>query len=150
MNNSNEIKLINENGAEKTYGEIPDLWHIATAVAEGRDLGEFDQEQRDLWEKMILQVWHMAHDLKSVTEEQGEAGLVEVNGMDQHKREQLDEICRTMSGFSTFFGLVNAKGDYRPSIDLGIPEMKYLADEYDKFQEARGDDRRAYRFGGKS
>ncbi len=65
MNNSNIIKLINENGVEAEYGEIPDLWHAAHKSG----ISRHDREQ-------ILQVWHMAHDLKAVIEGQDQARLV--------------------------------------------------------------------------
>lgn len=67
MNNSNEIKLINENGAEKSYGQIPDLWHVADHI--GSHFGDEAREQ-------VLQVWMMAHDLKSCAENQGQAHIV--------------------------------------------------------------------------
>ena len=63
MNNDNIIKIINENGAEKEYGRIPDLWHIAMR----RNKAE---------REAILQVWHMAHDFKAIAEGQGEAKLI--------------------------------------------------------------------------
>jgi hypothetical protein len=65
MNNDNTIKLINENGAEKEYGRIPDLWHLAMKLSD-------DKPTQDA----ILQVWHMAHDLKSVIEKQGQAKII--------------------------------------------------------------------------
>lgn len=154
MNNDQDIRLINENGAEKVYGEIPDLWHVAEAIREGRDFAmTTNKDQRTAMADAVHQVWMMAHDLKSVAEEQrgngdNKAHLTEVRGLNQNKRDQLDAICSRDTAFPTFFDLVDAKGDYRPSIDLSITSMRLLADAYDNFQEDRGDDRRAYRYGG--
>ena len=67
MNNDNPIKLINENGAATEYGRIPDLWHIAMRIED-----EDDRAQ-------VLAVWHMAHDMKSCAEGQGEARIVSVS-----------------------------------------------------------------------
>lgn len=77
MNNRNVIKLINENGVAKEYGEIPDLWHIAQAINEGRDHGAISKEACEELAEQILHVWHMAHDLKSVIEKQEQAKLVD-------------------------------------------------------------------------
>ena len=77
MNNDNVIKLVNENGVPKEYGRIQDLWHLADAVGRGMNFGDHDPEQRELWTQQILEVWHMAHDLKSVVEGQDQAKLVE-------------------------------------------------------------------------
>lgn len=71
MNNENTIKLINENGAEKEYARIPDLWHIARYLK---------NEGLEAAGEQVSEVWHMAHDLKAVVEMQGKAKLVEVNG----------------------------------------------------------------------
>ena len=68
MNNENPIKLINENGAAKEYGRIPDLWHIAMRL-QGEGLEQACEA--------VLEVWHMAHDLKACAEGQGEARIVE-------------------------------------------------------------------------
>ena len=65
MNNDNPIKLISENGMAAEYGRVPDLWHIAMRIE--------DQQDREA----VLQVWHMAHDLKACVEGQGEARIVQ-------------------------------------------------------------------------
>lgn len=60
----------------------------------------------------------------------------------------LDEITKQHTGFTTFRSMVEAQGSYRPTIyvsDKRRPELKLLADAYDKTQELRGDPRRAYR-----
>ncbi len=67
MNNCHNIELVNENGKTQVYGQIPDLWHIAMELAE---------DGREETCEAILQVWHMAHDLKSCIENQGEARIV--------------------------------------------------------------------------
>jgi hypothetical protein len=144
MNNTHEIKLMNENGVEKTYGQIPDLYHLADFA--GKHFGENAREQ-------ILQVWMMAHDLKSVAEEQRgngnhKAHITEVLGLNQNQRGQLDAIVTDLTAFHSFFDLVDAQGDYRPTINIDDGRLRILADAYDKFQENRGDDRRAYRYHG--
>ena len=78
MNNDNPIKLINENGAAKEYGRIPDLWHVAMMVSEGKDFGALmTDEDAEKLSEAILEVWHMAHDLKSCIEGQGKARIVD-------------------------------------------------------------------------
>lgn len=51
------------------------------------------------------------------------------------------------SAFDTFQEMLEAKGSYRPSMDMRDPEIAWLADYYDAAQSERGDDRRAYRYG---
>jgi hypothetical protein len=75
MNNDKKIKLVNENGAKKSYARIPDLWHAAMYIEE---LVQDHPGLADVSEQ-ILEVWHMAHDLKSVAERQGEARITEVS-----------------------------------------------------------------------
>jgi len=67
---------------------------------------------------------------------------------ERQKLVELDDIVERNSGFKNFNGLLNALGDYRPTIDVSVPEKEYLADEYDAAQVARGDERRAFRRGG--
>ena len=65
--NTNTIKLMNAGGREKIIGDVPDLWHIAMAVSEGKEIF-LNQEASE----RILEVWHMAHDLKdAITEDRG-------------------------------------------------------------------------------
>jgi len=73
MNNDNPIRLINENGAPKEYGRIPDLWHVAQYLA---------SKDRKEASDAVLEVWHMAHDLKAVIEKQDQARIVEVTSQD--------------------------------------------------------------------
>ncbi len=58
-----------------------------------------------------------------------------------------NSLTKANTGFSSFDEMLNAKGSYRPSMEVSQPEMKELADLYDAAQEARGDDRRAFRYG---
>tara|TARA_R100000458_G_C8145109_1_gene154798 strand:+ start:193 stop:681 length:489 start_codon:yes stop_codon:yes gene_type:complete len=67
---------------------------------------------------------------------------------ERQKLVELDDIVERNSGFKSFNGLLNALGDYRPTIDVSVPEKEYLADEYDAAQAERGDERRAFRRGG--
>ena len=140
MNNSNDIKLVNENGKDKTYGQIPDIYGFAGII--GDTHGESARE-------MVLQVWMMAHDLKSVIEQQDQARLTEVRGMNFNQLGQLDAICAANTAFPTFFALVDAKGNYRPTIDQSESWGIILANAYDTFQADRGSDLRAFRTGGK-
>lgn len=59
----------------------------------------------------------------------------------------LDAITKANTGFPDFRSMVEAQGHYRPTIYVFRPLLKLLADAYDKTQELRGDDRRAYRVG---
>ena len=74
MNNDNAITLLNENGVKKEYGRIPDLWHVAQYLK-----GNIDADDLGLSSiaDQILEVWHMAHDLKAVIEGQGDARVLE-------------------------------------------------------------------------
>lgn len=58
----------------------------------------------------------------------------------------LERIVLTFTAFPSFAELVNARGGYRPTINTANPYLETLADAYDKFQEARGDARRANRY----
>lgn len=62
-------------------------------------------------------------------------------------REILDAITREHTGFESFYEIVNAAGNYRPTIQTTNPYLKLLADAYDQVQAASGDPRRAYRRG---
>ena len=61
----------------------------------------------------------------------------------------MDALTRELTAFDSFDALVNAAGNYRPTI-LPRHGMRYvdLADAYDAFQADRGDPRRAWRGGG--
>lgn len=52
------------------------------------------------------------------------------------------------TAFRDFSSLLWAEGGYRPSLDVSEPVMLQIADAYDAAQAARGDARRAYRYGG--
>lgn len=51
------------------------------------------------------------------------------------------------TAFSTFEQLINAKGNYRPSLTRAEQDTRMLGALYDAAQIARGDDRRAYMYG---
>lgn len=55
-----------------------------------------------------------------------------------------DEATRQVTAFASFSDLVNAKGGYRPTL-MGDGLQQVLANTYDAFQKARGDERRAFR-----
>lgn len=60
----------------------------------------------------------------------------------------LDGLTAQLTAFTSFSEMVNAPGGYRPTIQPRYGrEYLDLADGYDAFQAARGDDRRAYRGG---
>ena len=67
-----------------------------------------------------------------------------------YSRDDLDDIVRRRTGFSCLADLLNAKGRYRPSIDMADTEMTALATYYDKEMERRGDARRAFRYGNRA
>lgn len=60
---------------------------------------------------------------------------------------KLDQITRQLTAFRSFQDLLDAEGNYRPSIYLQTWESWTLAEAYDRAQEGRGDPRRAYRGG---
>jgi len=57
---------------------------------------------------------------------------------------ELDDIVKAMSPFNSFKALINAQGNYRPTIRYRGFNSALLAKAYDKAQEKRGDTRRAY------
>lgn len=65
----------------------------------------------------------------------------------ESQRAELDALWRANTGFRDLEDCLNAGGRYRPSMDMRQPVMQRLADDYDAAQAARGDDRRAYRYG---
>ena len=60
-------------------------------------------------------------------------------------RDVLDCITRDMHAARSFDALLDAGGNYRPTIDVRNTAGLMLADAYDAAQEARGDQRRAFR-----
>ncbi len=60
----------------------------------------------------------------------------------------LDRIIIENTAFHSFKGLLDVKGCYCPSIEVGeSDDLMDLANEYDKAMAKRGDPRRAYRYG---
>lgn len=61
-----------------------------------------------------------------------------------------DYYTQKLTAFRTFRALIQAEGGYRPTLLARGPRdwrYRFLADEYDAWQEKRGDPRRAYRGG---
>ena len=69
--------------------------------------------------------------------------------MVEHHRavERADTLTIENTAFSTFDQLLNAKGNYRPSLTRAYPATRELGRIYDAAQIARGDDRRAFMYG---
>lgn len=62
-------------------------------------------------------------------------------------RAELDALWAANTAFKNLDDCLNAGGNYRPSLDMRQPVMVRLANDYDAAQAARGDERRAYRYG---
>jgi hypothetical protein len=87
--------------------------------------------------------------------ERGEAALARLESLKAHGLGviKFDGYLRERTGFRDFDSLLNAKGDYAPTIAMGpIHEITdtqvirhALADAYDAAQAQRGDPRRAFR-----
>ena len=60
-------------------------------------------------------------------------------------RSVLDCITRDLHTANSFEDLLNAAGNYRPTLDVRNSAGLMLADAYDAAQESRGDSRRAER-----
>lgn len=58
-----------------------------------------------------------------------------------------DKLVRNHTAFRSFREMLWADGGYCPSLDVREPVMLKIADAYDAAQAARGDARRAYRYG---
>ena len=58
-----------------------------------------------------------------------------------------DKLTIEWTAFVSFDELLNAAGDYRPSISRGTPEQRTLGALYDAAQISRGDPRRAFMYG---
>ena len=67
--NQSTVVLKNASGQERRITEIPDLWHIAQYLA---------SKDRKHASDAVLEVWHMAHDLKDAITEEREACIVHV------------------------------------------------------------------------
>lgn len=59
----------------------------------------------------------------------------------------LDKLANDCGSFVDMNDLLEAQGNYRPSLDVGEYKRGVLADCYDAIQEFRGDERRAHRYG---
>lgn len=70
----------------------------------------------------------------------------------------LDDLTRSLTAWPSFDAMLDAGGDYRPSMYVRpcnrshaevrrAARTEILADAYDAAQSARGDERRAYRGG---
>ena len=64
----------------------------------------------------------------------------------------LDQLTRDHTAFLSFTDLINARGNYRPSIDVnpassGTKDRIILADAYDQAMLTMGYEKRAFRFG---
>jgi len=62
-----------------------------------------------------------------------------------HALDHLDGLTRALTAFASFGDLLNAPGNYRPSLWPDSAAHVALAGAYDFAQERRGDSRRAYR-----
>lgn len=62
-------------------------------------------------------------------------------------KEMLDIVTKANSAFTSFDDLLNSNDNYNPSMDMRLPQMKFLANHFDKTCEALGKKRRAYRYG---
>lgn len=76
--NQNTVTLVNAGGMKREYKEIPDLWHIAQTI---QDVPEMHEHLGGAAADLILEVWHMAHDLKDAIT--GERGAHIIEGGDQ-------------------------------------------------------------------
>ena len=57
----------------------------------------------------------------------------------------LNKLIRKHTGFANFDALVNARGNYVPTIRLDAqPEMRPIAEAYDEYQAAAGNLKRAF------
>lgn len=63
--------------------------------------------------------------------------------------DKLNDIVAKNTAFKDFDELVNAHPGYRPTIRVENRDLVILADAYDLEMQDRGDERRAYRTGGK-
>lgn len=60
---------------------------------------------------------------------------------------ELDRTTRRRTAFKSFADILNTHPDYRPSIYCDTDDRLQLANAYDSFMEAEGDERRAFRGG---
>ena len=63
----------------------------------------------------------------------------------KHRTDILNSLTFGLSAFKTFQDLLDAAGDYRPTMRVDCHwQLLVLATEYNREQKRRGDDRRAY------
>lgn len=76
--------------------------------------------------------------------------VLEACGFSEADKERLDGLTKKHTVFASFDALVHAEPSYSPTLATAVvPELHDLADGYDKYQDARGDTRRAFRTGRK-
>lgn len=72
--------------------------------------------------------------------------VLEACGFSEADKERFDGLTKKYTAFASFDALVHAEPSYRPTLPTAVvPELHELADGYDKYQDARGDTRRAFR-----
>ena len=66
----------------------------------------------------------------------------------RNEQQVLDQTTRNYTAFNDFADFLNATGEhYRPSMDMRIPEVKWLADKFDEASAKLGKSVRAWRYG---
>jgi hypothetical protein len=126
MNNDNAITLLNENGVKKEYGRIPDLWHVAQYLK-----GNIDADDLGLSSiaDQILEVWHMAHDLKAVIEGQGDARVLEPGAAEPEF--MIGDVDRVKNNLSYVIELARHRADMWQALADG----KNMFEQLDAFYE---------------
>lgn len=113
---------------EKLLRQYPDAHQVIVDggidVSENKEAYASSNYEPQFWQATI---WHRVEPLYSL--------------------QDLESIVRRRTGFTSLTDLLDAKGSYRPSLDMRDPEMAAIATYYDKAMTERGDDRRAYRYG---
>lgn len=66
--NQHKVKLLNASGKPREIGEIPDLWYLQHHPR----LSIKDKE-------LIIDVWHMTHNLKDAITNLGQARVIDVS-----------------------------------------------------------------------
>src|SRR5574340_468454 len=75
-----------------------------------------------------------------------ETQLKERECMESKTIEWLNQTTKKYTAFESFDDMVNAAGEYRPTLrSESVPDLKILADYYDKAKETKGDPRQAFR-----
>lgn len=65
----------------------------------------------------------------------------------ERDRETVSRLVQSWTSFGSLDELLNAEGNYYPSLDMREAVMAVIAETYDLEQANRGDARRAYRYG---